>query len=125
MQRGEQAKACSPLDFSLLLGHGLHHATGAIHRHPDAVLQTAGGIARSHQHGLAQQQAHRGGVALGAALLADDGGGIPQIRQQFIGGIWHHQYVAGVELLRHLLHAAAHAQRAGGRPAAYAHCIHQ
>ena len=28
-------------------------------------------------------------------------------------------------LLRHLLHAAAHAQRAGGRPAAYAHCIQQ
>lgn len=58
-------------------------------------------------------------VALGAALLADDGGGIPADTAAV-----HWWYMAparhGVELL-HLLHAAAHAQRAGGRPATYAH----
>ena len=53
-------------------------------------------------------------MALHAGLLSDDRRRLSDIGQQLIGGIGHHQNIAGLEFLRHLVSAAADAQRTGG-----------
>lgn len=41
--------------------------------------------------------------AVGAALLADDSGRLPDIGQEVVGGVGHHQHIPGAELGGHIL----------------------
>ena len=96
-------------EIRTLLRQSLHHAPHAVHGHHGAVLQPAGGVGGPHDDRLIQGQAYRGGVAVRAGLLADDSGGLTDLGQQVVVGIGHHQHVAGVELLRHIVQGAADA----------------
>ena len=86
-----------------LLGQRLDHAAGTVHRDHGTVLQALDGAGGAHDHRLAQRQAHSGRMAVGAALLADDSGRLPDLGQEVVGGVGHHQHIPGAELGGHIL----------------------